>query len=174
MVEFALVSVILFTIIFGLIEGGLLVRARNAINNSADEAARRGAIAGSDPSADWQILQQLRARGTLSAASINYVVVYRAPSIDADPSAACMAGTPVADQCNVYERADFELASGAFDCGDADLDGSWCPGDRANDGEFEYLGVYIDATHTGVTGIFGDIDMQSRGVLPIEESVGGP
>ena len=152
MVEFALVSVILFTIIFGLIEGGLLVRARNSMNNSADDAARRGAVAGADPSADWQILQQLRARGTLAAADINFVVVYRAPSSDSDPTAACRAGTPVADVCNVYELADFEIGSSSFDCGDATLDGSWCPNDRAVDGDFEYIGVYIDATHSGVTG----------------------
>ena len=55
-VEFALVVVVLFTIIFGLIEGGLMVRARNAVESAADDAARRGAIAGNDPLADWMIL----------------------------------------------------------------------------------------------------------------------
>ena len=173
MVEFALVSVILFTIIFGLIEGGLLVRARNALNNSADEGARRGAIAGSAENADWQILRQLRARGTLAATDVNYVVVYRATASDAEPTPACAAGTPVNGECNIYEESDFGVAEGAFDCGDANLDGSWCPGSRAQDGVIEYLGVYIDATHSGITGVFGDIDMQSRSVLPIEESAGG-
>ena len=173
MVEFALVSVVLFTIIFGLIEGGLLVRARNAMNNAADDGARRGAVAGTDASADWQILNQLRARGTLGAASVNFVVVYRADSGDAEPLPACAAGTPVADECNVYEAAEFDIGAASFDCGNGNLDGSWCPDDRAQAEGIEYIGVYIDATHTGVTGFFGDVDLQSRSVLPIEASAGG-
>lgn len=172
-VEFALVSVVLFTIIFGLIEGGLLVRARNAVNSSADEAARRGAIAGNDVSADWQILQQLRVRGALTAAQINFVVVYLATDSRDAPSATCQAGTPVSGECNVYERADFELPSGLFVCADAALDGSWCPTTRAQDSSgFEYIGVWINATHTGLTGVFGDVELGAQSVLPLEGSGG--
>lgn len=172
-VEFALVAVILFTIIFGLIEGGLLVRARNSTESATDEAARRGSIAGSSASADWQILRQMEVRGALSQAQINYVVVFRAEHSLAEPSQACKEGTPVSNECNVYERSDFELNSGAFDCGNPSVDGSWCPASRAQDETgFEYIGVHVNASHRGLTGIFGDVDLASTSVLPLEGSGG--
>lgn len=187
-VEFALVSIFLFILIFGLIEGGLAVRARNAVTSSADEAARRGAIAGNSQSADWQILRQLEVRGTLAAARVKYVVVYRADASDQPPIDAC-AGTPAGDdpalepevppmpvtgECNVYEIEDFAAPSSAFNCGDPELDGSWCPTDRAQDSEgFEYIGVLVIAEHTALTGVFpGGIDLEGRSVLPLEGSGG--
>ena len=171
--EFALVAVVLFVLIFGLIEGGLLVRARNAMNSTADEAARRGAIAANDPAADWMILQQLRARGALAAADVNYVVVYLAADGAALPSETCLAGTPVDGECNVYERADFEIAASAFNCSDAGLDANWCPTDRAADTTaFESLGVWIDATYTGFSHVFGDVGLNAGSAQPIEGSGG--
>ena len=173
MVEFALVSVVLFTIIFGLIEGGLLVRARNAVSSAADDAARRGAIAADAPSADWQILQQLRIRGVLTSSQINYVVVFKAADSTDTPNATCLAGTPLSGVCNVYERTEFELPSSAFSCIDANLDANWCPATRAQDTTaFEYIGVFVNTTYGGLTGIFGDVGLESLSVLPIEGSGG--
>ncbi|MEM7095560.1 MAG: TadE/TadG family type IV pilus assembly protein [Actinomycetota bacterium] len=173
LVEFALVSVLLFVIIFGLIEGGLLVRARNNVASSADDAARRGAIAADESSADWQILRQLEVRGALRASQINYVVVYRASSSTEAPPATCQAGTPVTDVCNVYERADFDVDASLFTCSDPGLDANWCPTDRAEDTTaFEYVGVWINATHTGLFGIFGDVELGAQSVLPLEGSGG--
>lgn len=172
-VEFALVAVVLFTLIFGLIEAGLLVRANNSIESSTDEAARRGAIAASSESADWMVLQQLRVRGLLAAADVKYVVVYKADTNTSEPSASCRSGTPVNGECNVYERSDFELSSSAFGCSDAGLDANWCPTDRAESAsEFEYIGVWVDASHRGLTGIFGEVGIQSQSVLPIEGTGG--
>ena len=184
-VEFALVAVVLFVIIFGLIEGGLLVRARNAVRSAADEGARRGSIAASQETADWQILQQLRVRGALSSSRINYVVVFAAEDSTATPNATCLAGIPMADVCNVYEREEFELPSSSFGCIDANLDSNWCPTDRAQDSAgFEYIGVYINASYKGLTGVFrfidrdpddeidGDVGLESVSVLPFEGSGG--
>ena len=183
-VEFALVAVVLFIIIFGLIEGGLLVRARNAVRSAADEGARRGAIAANQESADWQILQQLRVRGALSSSRINYVVVFAAEDSTDTPNATCLAGIPMTDVCNVYEREEFELPSSSFGCIDANLDSNWCPTDRAQDSAaFEYIGVYINASYKGLTGVFrfidrgddevdGDVGLESVSVLPLEGSGG--
>lgn len=168
MLEFALISVVLFTLLFGLIEGGLLVRARNAIDNASDDAARRGAIAGDDLLADWMILQQIRTRGAIEAASINFVVVYKADNSSQPPPAQCLTGVGVADLCNVYSRADFEETSTAFGCSSVGLDGNWCPIDRSTSDDIEFLGVWIDATHEGVTGILGDVDLQARSGQPLE------
>lgn len=171
LVEFALVFVVLFTIVFGLIEGGLMVRARNTIDNAADDAARRGSVAADDPLADWMILQQLRARGAIAAATINYVVVYRGDNGTQGPTATCRAGTPVLGECNVYDRTEFDESSAAFGCVSLDLDANWCPTDRSTDsGTFEYLGVLVDASHNGLLGIFNDfdIDIVGNSALPLE------
>jgi len=168
MLEFALVSVVLLTLLFGIIEGGLVVRARNTIDNASDDGARRGAIAGSNELADWMILQQIRVRGAVEAASINFVVIYKAENSSQPPPEACLAGAGVADLCNVYSRADFEETSDAFGCTDAGLDANWCPTDRDGSDGVEFLGVWIDATHQGVTGILGDVDMQSRSGQAVE------
>lgn len=168
MLEFALISVVLLTLIFGLIEGGLLVRARNTIDSASDDAARRGAIAGTDELADWMILQQIRARGAVEASSINFVVVYKAENSTQPPPDACLAGVGVPGICNVYAREDFEQASAAFGCSDPNLDGNWCPVDRDGANGVEFLGVWIDATHKGVTGLLGDVDMQGRSGQAVE------
>lgn len=172
-VEFALVTAVLFTLIFGLIEGGLLVRANNNVESSTDEAARRGAIAGSSTSADWMVLQQLRVRGLLAVTDVKYVVIYKADSSTSVPSESCRTGVPVNGECNVYQQSDFDLSSSAFGCSDPGLDANWCPTDRAESaGGFEYIGVWVDATHRGLTGIFGEVGIQSQSVLPIEGSGG--
>jgi hypothetical protein len=168
MVEFALVSVALFTIILGLIEGGLLVRSRGTIDNATADAARRGAIAADDPLADWLILQQLRTRGAHTSASINYIVVYRADDGTALPSQACQDGITVPDECNVYSRLDMDLPSGSFGCINANLDMNWCPIDReTGSNSFEYVGVWVDATYGGFTSTF-DLHIVANTALPIE------
>jgi len=160
LVEFALVVVVLFTIVFGLIEGGLLIRASNNVSSSAGDAIRRAAVASDAADADWQVLQQLRGRGLLESAEVNYVVVYRATDGVTQPSAACLGGTPVANECNVYERADFELDRAAFDCTDSGLDGSWCPTDRQDDTDrdaISFIGLYINADYNGIFGVLGAV-----------------
>ncbi len=44
-VEFALITPLVLTLMFGLIEGGRLIYAYNAVNHSAQEAARVGVLA---------------------------------------------------------------------------------------------------------------------------------
>jgi Flp pilus assembly protein TadG len=45
-VEFALITPLLLTLLFGLIEGGRLIYAYNTVNHAAQEAARVGVLAG--------------------------------------------------------------------------------------------------------------------------------
>lgn len=160
LVEFALVVVVLFTIVFGLIEGGLLIRASNSVSSTVGDAIRRAAVASDEADADWQVLQQLRGRGLLEAADVNYVVVYRAVDGSTAPSQSCLDGMPVAGECNVYERADFEVDRAAFNCSDPALDGSWCPADRRDSDDIdaiEFVGLYIDADYNGLFGVLGAV-----------------
>ncbi len=173
LVEFGLIAAVLFMILLGLIEGGMVVRARNAVDSAADEAARRGATAANHELADWLILEQIQSRGVLAAADINFVVVFRADSGSAAIDPSCLAGTSVADVCNVYSREDFDLGAEAFGCESANLDSNWCPAEREVDnGRFEYLGVHIDAQHSTVTGMFGDVELVASSRRPVEGSGG--
>lgn len=169
MLEFALVAVVLFTLIFGVIEGGLLVRAGSAINGAADEGARRGAVAANAVDADWQVLQQIKVRGTERSATIDQIVIYNAGDATEGPPQACLDGTPITDICNVYTRADLELPA-------ADLPPcSWCPTSRdASLDEFDYIGVWVDGTYNGVFGVFNNVDTSSYSVLPLEVKGGRP
>lgn len=162
MVEFAIISVALFTLIFGIIEGGFAVRARSAVNNAVDDAARRGAVAGTSDNADFLIMRQLIGRGA-NAADIDYVVVYRATSGSADVPAGCIDGTPQPGLCNVYRpdaSGDFNLNEAAYGC-PGGLGTQWCPADRITGGEIGFLGVYVRANYQPVLNqIFFDFDFR--------------
>jgi len=169
-VEFALSAIILFALVFGVIEGGLLFRSKLALSNSADEAARRGSVASNSPSADYEILQQLLEHSADAGSSIQSIVIYRAASPTTGPSAGCIDGTAPVD-CNRYLPADFARPEGDFgSCGA--LDGGWCPTDRRTDLAGDLLGVWVEGSHQPVTGFMNEISLTQQAVLPLE-SIGG-
>lgn len=167
MLEFGLVSVFFFLLIFGLIDGGLLIRARSVTSDAADDAARRGAVAAGAETADFQILQQVKATGVHESARLNHVVIYRVDPDRSGPSEACRGGAAVTNECNVYSRAELDTPLGAFGCGSPELDGSWCPDRRLADGD--HLGVWIDVTYNSLTGFGGDWTFGSSAELPLEQ-----
>jgi hypothetical protein len=59
LVEFALVSLVLFTILFGIVEFGLAFRDWLSVTSSTREGARVAAAAGNDPDADCAILNAM-------------------------------------------------------------------------------------------------------------------
>ena len=140
MVEFAIISVALFTLIFGIIEGGFAVRARSAVNNAVDDAARRGAVAGTTANADYLIMRQLIGRNA-DAADIQYVVIYSAATGSSPVPAGCVDGTPQPGVCNVYRPdadGDFNLNPGSYGC-PGGLGTQWCPANRVTGGEIGFL-----------------------------------
>lgn len=162
MVEFAIISTALFTLIFGIIEGGFAVRARNAVNNAVDDAARRGAVAGTNANADYLIMRQLIGRGA-DAADIQYVVVYKASSGSADVPGGCADGTPQPNVCNVYYPdgdGSFNLNEASYGC-PGGLGTQWCPQDRVSGGDLGFLGVYVRADYEPILNqIFFDFDFR--------------
>lgn len=162
MVEFGIIAFALFTLIFGIIEGGFAVRARSSVNNAVDDAARRGAVAGTSPNADYLIMRQLIGRGA-DAADIQYVVVYRADNGGADVPTGCAEGTPQPGVCNVYypdASGKFNLNEGAYGC-PGGLGTQWCPQDRVTGGDIGFLGVYVRADYEPIINqIFFDFDFR--------------
>lgn len=162
MVEFGIIAVALFTLIFGIIEGGFAVRARSAVNNAVDDAARRGAVAGTSNNADYLIMKQLIGRGA-DAADIQYVVVYSATNASAAVPAGCVDGVPQPGVCNVYHpdgSGHFNLTEGAYGC-PGGLGTQWCPENRVTGGEIGFLGVYVRADYQPILNqIFVDFDFR--------------
>jgi len=171
MVEFALVAVLLVTLVIGVIEGGLLFRSKLALSNSVDEAARRGSVAANDPTADYQILQQILTHSADQGDSIRRIVIYKADASDSAPSAGCQRDLPGNRDCNVYSPADFARPESDFgSCGQ--LDGDWCPTDRDTSLAGDLLGVWVDGTYATVTGIIDEVSLTQNAIVPLESSGG--
>ena len=147
MVEFAIVAVWLFTLIFGIIEGGFAVRARSSVNNAVDDAARRGAVAGTSPDADFQIINQLVQRDA-QAAAIKYVVIFNAEGGSSQVPPGCIDGVQVPGVCNVITPVDgrFDLDPGSYGCGNS-YGTQWCPIDRLagkdDEDDIAFIGVHV-------------------------------
>lgn len=155
-VEFAMIAVFLFTLIFGIIEGALVVNANSAVTNSVNEAARAGAIAGNSDDADWFVLNAIVERGGHATSDIEYVTVYNAAngSAGSDPNSCaaaggspvcqCLAGVPQPGVCNVYDAAEVQAVGGlrsAFLAGTIGND--WPASSRAMGNTVEFIGVYV-------------------------------
>lgn len=163
MVEFAIISVALFTLIFGIIEGGFAVRARSTVNNAVDDAARSGAVAGTSADADYLIMRQLIGRGA-EAADIEYVVVYQAHTGSSPVPPGCIDGEPQPGECNVYRpnetTGEFNLNRAEYGC-PGGLGTQWCPRDRVTTGEITFLGVYVRANYEPIINqIFFEFDFR--------------
>lgn len=166
-VEFAAVAMILVILIFGIVEGGLLFRAKLALANSTDEAVRQASIVGNRPTADYEILQQVLTHSTANASSIDQVVVFRAASPTDRPTESCREGISTTNECNVYIAEDFNRPPSDFGtCGA--LDGNWCPTSRDTTTGGDMVGVLIGGTYTPIAAVFGGVGLDTEAVLPFE------
>lgn len=170
MVEMAVISVVLVLLLFGIIEGGLAFRAKLGLSNSADEAARRGAVAANDPFADWQVLQQILIHSSDGGSSIERVVVFKADSDGSGPPVACIDASSSSHQCNSYGPEDLLRPRSDFgSCGG--LDGSWCPNDRSRRlADLDLLGVWVRGRFDSPSGALGTISMVELSIQPLESA----
>lgn len=166
MVEFAITSIILAILIFGIIEGGLGFRAKLSLSNAADSAARRGSITANDPFADFEVLNQVE-RFNAARGNITGVIIFKANGGLTEPPAACLLGASVTDVCNVYTTAD--LSRPRADFGNCIVDGGWCPTDRSTDlRDSDYIGVTVTGRFDSPSGALGSFDLSETAVLPLE------
>ncbi|MFN2607210.1 MAG: TadE/TadG family type IV pilus assembly protein [Acidimicrobiales bacterium] len=166
LVEAALVTPIFLVLLLGAIEGGFAFSERLSVANMALVGARAASGRGNDVDADYRILQSVGAgRGMIGDSQITSIVVYKATGAADSVPAACKAAS-IAALCNRYVGADLERDATQFGCvgppgPTVKIDGSWCPTTRRTalsgvNGPPDYIGVYVEATHAGMTGIFGD------------------
>lgn len=193
MVESAVVSGLVFVVLFATIEFGLVFRDHLTIGDAAGAGARAGAILGKkmsadNTSADFEIIRSIReSTGGIDLDTIERIVVFRgAPGGAGSPAQqvplACRNGSPVAGRCNVYdpEEAFYRVQEGDhgwFNC--SQTPGSpacaW-PAASRKDGptpaDVEYLGVWIRVRRPLLTGFFGQVfTLEDATVARIEPGV---
>ena len=156
LVEFTIVAMLLFLLLFGIIEFGLAFRDWLTVSSASRAAARVGSAAGTDPSADILVLEAVEAAMTASdVSSIREVWIYKAT----DNGGVAGGGTT-----NRYSPRPGG-GCGWAPCPDPDggfsgYGGGWAPESRnvsvGPGQDLDLLGVRIIFEHEWITGFIGD------------------
>lgn len=158
MVEFALVAVLLLTLVFGIIEFGLAFRDRLTIGNAGQTAARVGTAVGNGDEADQVMLnaleQTLANLPSSGVGVVKYVDFYKADA-NGDPVGGCPGGDCVR-YTYVYQDGPGPLCDWS-PCpgmdGSGGYGGSWVPSARnVQVGNLDVMGVSIVFSHDWITG----------------------
>ncbi len=170
LVEAALVTPLLFLLLFGVIEFGYAFYGKLTVDNMSVVGARAASGSANDVLADYQVLQSVVGANTgISTSDIQLVIVYRATGPSDRVPTSCLAAsvtnTPSVRGCNRYVGTDLARPSTDFGCvgppGPATkIDNYWCPTARKSglsgaDGPPDYIGVYVKAAHRNLTGVLG-------------------
>jgi Flp pilus assembly protein TadG len=185
LVEFALIAPIVFLILFGIIEFGFIFKDSLTLTYMTRAGSRTGADAGNatNPSADYQILSAIKSASGALSSQVQGVIIFKAtgnsPTL---PMGCSLASTGVVGECNVYSAADFSQVASSwasqnqndFGCGATAWDTDWCPSTRVvsasgNGGSGpDYLGIYISAHHSNITGFFHSMTLTDTSVIRLE------
>jgi Flp pilus assembly protein TadG len=156
LVEAAIVTPLVMTLLLGLVEFGLLAKDHLTVSNGSRAGARVGSAAGTDPLADYTVLQAVQG-ATASLATVDTVIVYKATSASGAVPASCLAGSGVAGVCNVYDSSDLGISQATFQSGAYTKDDSWPAASRQTSqsapGGPDYLGIYVKGTHNSITNL---------------------
>lgn len=197
-VETILVTPVLFLLVLGIFEFGLVYRDVLTTSDAVADAARAGAVAGPRPTADgfnadYVIVRSLReGLGSMPTEWVDRIVVFRAgPPSAGDPAdqvpAACTAGVSVPGVCNSYDaQTVFGIVSSTgdevaklFTCGVAGVSSgvscAWDPFTRSNGPtvlDIDYLGVWVRIERPYLTQLFGDtFTIEEARVVRLEAGV---
>lgn len=185
--EAMLVAPVLFAVLLGILEFGLIYRDALTTSSAVNDVARMGAVIGPRPvpfvtqdsdgddvtvstTADFAMMTALReGLSSIPVDSIERIVFFRgAPggagtALNQLPSS-CRYGTGAGMPCNIYEpREAFEAAAAGdseYFCGSGGVTCAWHPYTRKNGprpSDVEYLGVYVRLERPYLTGLFGDV-----------------
>ena len=171
LVEAALVTPLVFLLLFGVIEFGYAFYGKLTVNNMSVVGARAASGSGNDVLADYQVLQSVAGANTgISSSDVQLVIVYRATSPSDRVPTSCLTAsvtnTPSVRGCNRYVGTDLARPSTDFNCVPGPpgptlkVDRFWCPTDRkyallGAHGPPDYIGVYVKANHRNLTGVLG-------------------
>lgn len=160
-VESALALPLFLLLIFGTMEFGLAFRSYLTLSNSTRDAARFASTLGRDADSDFQVINEavLNLSG-LRAGSIRKIIIFKATgptsTTKSGALAACQTGS-VTGLCNTYMGGSISTNSANYGCNYTSPDRFWCPASRkiALTDPPDFVGIYIEIRHTGVTGVIG-------------------
>lgn len=183
MLEFALVLPLLLLLAFGTAEAGLGWTENNRVEGAASTAARVGAAAGRDASADVQILVALKASLPPEAlANLDRVIVFKPSNSNGAIPTNCDKPTGstnqggVSGQCNTYSGATVRAVTDIATTNLGTADDSW-PGNTRLDSLAnppDYLGVYVRTRHDSKTGAgFGNFTITRTSIYRLQPDING-
>lgn len=163
LVEFALISTILVTLVVGVLEIGSAWSDYQSLNQASRSGARVVSQVGVAGEADSQGLLAIEAALGPLAGDVTRIVVYEADT-DGNMPVACetaTAGYSGTANCNVYDATSLANLTtpgwwgSGTSCGSAD--GNWCaPTDRSDNlNAATYVGVVVEVERDYLTGLFG-------------------
>lgn len=179
LLEAAFVVPIFLALLLAGIEGGFVFYERLSVHNMSLAGARSASGHGAEILADYQALQSVEdSFGGMTGGQLTMVVIYKATGPEGSVPAACKTSS-VATSCNRYVAADLARDSSQFGCTGppgpvTKIDNSWCPATRktalaGSNGPPDYVGVYVEAEHEDLTGLFGDmVTLRSDTVFRLE------
>ena len=174
-VESALILPIFFLVIFGTLEFGLAFRTYLTLDNATRDAARFEATLGNAADADFQTVSQVvNDIANMHAGTLQKIIVFKGTgprSTTASGSLSTCRSGSVVGLCNTYVGSALTMSSTNFGCGAASPDRYWCPANRKVNlsDPPDYVGVYVETLHAGVTGAFGRTRMfEDEVVMRIE------
>lgn len=164
LVEFTFIAVLLFTLLFGIVEFGLAFRDRLTVANATQTAARVGSALGADDRADYEMLKSLeQSLSTLPNSGIDvvkYVDIFEADA-NGDPKTSCPGGdcnryfyTPTPDPAICDWSPCPEPDASGF-VSDGDLGGGWAADEADRDvvlPDLDVMGLRVTFAHEWVTG----------------------
>ena len=156
-----------------------------AVSSGVRASSRTATTRGNDADSDFVVLRQLRKELTgMTSGRVQRIVIFKATGPGASVPVACLTAAVhqgVSDAasntfCNVYNADDFASSPANFGCVTSYpsyFDCGWKPTTRnvavSSGTSPDYIGVYVQATHTMLTGFFGaTYTLKSTAVYPIE------
>lgn len=174
MVEAAIVTPLLFVLIFSIIEFSLYTKDKLTAANAARLGARAGSAQGNAPLADWDVIQNV-VKGSTAWGKIDKIIVFKgtAGPNSTVPAACTTAASGIAGSCNIYTTTDFSLTSAQFTATTYAKDDFWPASSRitslASTAGPDYLGVWVSGTHpTIVKSILNDRIITEQQVMRLE------
>lgn len=163
-VESAIALPVFLLVVFGALEFGLAFRSYLTMTAAARDSSRYAATMGRDPYADYYVISD--AMNSLSnvagSTTVTKIVVFKATGPTSTTAsgalAACRNGS-IANTCNTYIGANITTNADFYGCGASAIDRFWCPTTRkdAVSDPPDYIGIYIEMRHQGITGVIGDV-----------------
>ncbi len=169
-VEAAIGTVLVLTMLFGVIEFGLAFKDYLSMSAAVRDGGRVATTQGSSTLTDFLVIRTVKQRmPAVATGNILRIVVFKAtgPSSTIDSVNAACKTASVTNVCNSYGPTDFTRPSTDFTGATPSPDRYWPPANRKDTlaGPPDYVGVWVQISHKGITGFLRLSDNYSDDVV---------